>query len=69
MKKEILIKAVEKIRRGIVRFLPFHLCAVAVAVLMVLANHNVIGDTTMLNCARGIYTGALAGVFWLSKSK
>ena len=64
MKKEILIKAVEKIRRGIVRFLPFHLCAVAVAVLMVLANHNVIGDTTMLNCARGLYTGALAGVFW-----
>ena len=64
MKKEILIKAVEKIRRGLVRFLPFHLCAAAVAVMMILANHNVIGDATMMNFVRGIYTGALAGVFW-----
>ena len=64
MKKEILIKLTEKIRRGLVRFLPFHLCAVVVAVLLALDNHNVIGDVMTMNFARGIYTGALAGVFW-----
>ena len=61
--RESFARAWGKIRGGFVRFGVFHVCMVAVAMLFALENHGLVGESAMLNLARGICWGALAGVF------
>lgn len=63
MFKQTLTKARNKFRCGFRRFAIFNLCAVAVAALFVLENHDVIRATTQAKASLGICWGALAGVF------
>lgn len=63
MFKQTLTKALDRFRCGFRRFAIFDLCAVAVAALFVLGNHDVIRETTQAKVSLGILWGALAGVF------
>ena len=63
MFKQTLTKARNKFRCGFRRFAVFDLCAIAVAALFVLENHDVIREATQARASLGIFWGALAGVF------
>ena len=58
-----LLRMRGRICHGFGRFAPFCLCAIAVAVLVVLGNHYVLRDAMIQNLSRGLYWGALASVF------
>lgn len=61
--KKTVAKVLEKVLAGTRRFWAFHLCAVALAVLLVLANHDVVGDASAAKVSQGVFWGALAGLF------
>ena len=61
--KKTVAKVLEKVLDGGRRFWIFHLCAVAFAVLLVLANHDVVSDEFSVKVSQGIFWGALAGLF------
>ena len=61
--KKTVAKVLEKVLAGTRRFWAFHLCAVALAVLLVLANHDVVGDASAAKVSQGAFWGALAGLF------
>lgn len=52
-----------RIKDGFVRFLPFHIGALAVALCLMLSIHDVMGDEFTFNYVRGIGWGMLAGIF------
>ena len=54
---------VNRIRNGIERFWLFHICSILIAVQCVLANHDVVSRSEMVNMVRGIVWGALTGLF------
>lgn len=62
--KESVVRFWENVREGFWRFVPFHVGAVALAVVNILTIHKVIkGDRLALDLLRGIGLGMLAGVF------
>ena len=63
--KKTVAKVLEKVLAGTRRFWAFHLCAVALAVLLVLANHDVVGDASAAKVSQGVFWGGLAGLFAL----
>lgn len=62
-KKAFAFKVSDRFWRGFCRFEIFNLCAIAVAVLFVLKNHDVISDMVLTKVSFGIFWGALSGVF------
>ena len=54
MIKVSLTKVLDKISDGVRRFWPCHLCTVLAAVLFVLANHDWMDGSAMLNAMLGI---------------
>ena len=63
MSKTYFENILNKSRDGVERFWIFHLCAFFVAVLVVQANHGMVGNSMAQQMARGICWGALAGLF------
>lgn len=61
--KKTVAKVLEKVLVGGRRFWAIHLCAVALAVLLVLANHDAVSDEFAVKVSQGIFWGALAGLF------
>ena len=59
--KKAVAKVLEKVLAGTRRFWAFHLCAVALAVLLVLANHDVVGDASAAKVSQGVFWGAWRG--------
>ena len=61
--KKAVAKVLGKVLVGGRRFWAIHLCAVALAVLLVLANHDAASDEFAVKVSQGIFWGALAGLF------
>lgn len=59
---EFIVGLWRRIKRGLVRFVPFHVGAIAIAVILMSSVHHVLGDDFAFNYARGICWGMLSGV-------
>ena len=62
MVREWFAETIEKIHKGTCRFWIADLCAVAVAALAILSNHEVLKPETSTKLMQGICWGALAGI-------
>lgn len=53
-----------RIKNGFLRFAPVHIAIFVIAVLFIADNHHLIGSgTTLNNWVRGVFWGALSGIF------